>query len=151
MSVDETRNYHGGKRPKPETITEVKDPDITVSKEYFPQEKSIQIHQSRVQLCPSNFPASYYWYSSKRAGPGRPPKWVDHLMTTDQLLEVRGSSDEDNKNNDVEDNEPESEAVQTAPSTPDNDETIVPVATSGTRRTRTRTIVPLARYLSENA
>jgi len=92
-----------------------------VSKVYFPQEKNIQVHQSCVQLCPSNFPG-YYWYSSKRAGPGCPQKW---LMTIDQLFEVQGSSDENDKNSDVEDNEPETEAVQIAPSTPDNDETII--------------------------
>jgi len=115
-----------------------KDPDIPVNKVY-------KIHSK--PLCPGHFPAGYYWCGSKRVGPECPPKWADHLMITDQLSEVQSDNDEYDENNDVEDNESESKAVQTTSSTPDNDKTIVPVATSGTRRTKTRTIVPPARYL----
>ena len=57
-------------------------PDLTVQKVYFPNDGSIQIHQSRVTRCPLKFPASYYWYGNKRKGPGRPPKWVNDLLTT---------------------------------------------------------------------
>ena len=77
-----SRPWHG-----PYRVIGIRDPGITVSKVYFPQEKTIQVHQSRIQLCPSNFPAGYYWYGSNRASPGRPPKWVDQLMATDQLSE----------------------------------------------------------------
>ena len=45
-----SRPWHG-----PYRVVETKDPDIVVSKAYFPQEKTIQIHQTRVQPCPSNF------------------------------------------------------------------------------------------------
>ena len=72
-----SRPWHG-----PYRIIEKRDPDITLCKVYFPEEKSIQVHQTRIQPCPVNFPAGYYWYGSRRVGPGRPPKWVDRLMAT---------------------------------------------------------------------
>lgn len=50
-------------------------------KVYFSQDPSIQVHLSQVQCCPLDFPAGYYWYGSKRRGPGRPPKWVDQLLS----------------------------------------------------------------------
>lgn len=50
-----------------------------------PQEGAIQVHQSRVCPCPSEFPAGYFWYGSKRRGPGRPPKWTEALMQRGQL------------------------------------------------------------------
>ena len=55
---------------------------------YFPDDGSIQIHQSRVTRCPLKFPAGYYWYGNKRKGPGRPPKWVDDLLTTGEDREM---------------------------------------------------------------
>ena len=55
--------------------------NVTAVKVYFPEEKQIQVHQNRVKPCPDCFPAGYYWYGSKRVGPGRPPKWVDHVLT----------------------------------------------------------------------
>ncbi len=73
-----SRPRHG-----PYRITALNDPDVTVVKVYFPQEKQIQVHQSRVQLCPPDLPAGFYWYGNKRHGPGRPPKWVDKLLDED--------------------------------------------------------------------
>ena len=58
-------------------------PDITAVKVCFSQDGPIQVHQTRVTPCPSEFPAGYYWYGGKRSGPGRPPKWVDKLMRSD--------------------------------------------------------------------
>ena len=52
----------------------------------FSPEKNFQVHQTWVQSCPINFPARFYWYGSKRANPGCPPKWVDRLMATDGCL-----------------------------------------------------------------
>ena len=49
--------WHG-----PYRVTERNDPDITVVKVYFPEEGGIQIHQSRVCLCPPKLPAGFYWY-----------------------------------------------------------------------------------------
>ena len=58
-------------------------PDITAVQVYFSQDGPIQVHQTRVTPCPSEFPAGYYWYGGKRSGPGCPPKWVDKLMGSD--------------------------------------------------------------------
>ena len=72
-----SRPWHG-----PYRIISRDDPNLTVQKVYFPGGGPIQIHQSRVTRCPLKFPAGYYWYGNKRKGPGRPPKWVDDLLTT---------------------------------------------------------------------
>ena len=70
-----SRPWHG-----PYRIVDRSDPDLTVTKVYSPQEGAIKVHQSRVCLCPTQFPPGYYWYGGKRKGPGRPPKWVDRLL-----------------------------------------------------------------------
>jgi hypothetical protein len=31
--------------------------------------------------CPDGLSAGYYWYGNKRKGPGRPPKWVEKLLS----------------------------------------------------------------------
>ena len=71
-----SRPWHG-----PYRIISIDDPDVSVVNVYFSQDPSIQVHLSRVQSCPIDFPAGYYWYGSKRRGPGRPPKWVDSLLS----------------------------------------------------------------------
>ena len=50
---------------------------------YAPQDGQIQVHQNRVAPCPAEIPAGFFWYDSRRSGPGRPPKWVDHLLRGD--------------------------------------------------------------------
>ena len=67
--------WHG-----PYRIISRKDPDVTVIKVYHPQEGSIQIHQSRVCFCPSEFPAGFFWYGARRHSIGRPSKWVQQLL-----------------------------------------------------------------------
>ena len=74
-----SRPWHG-----PYRVVAVAEPNVTVVKVYFPQEKQIQIHTLRVQPCPHNFPAGYFWYGGRRKGPGRPPKWVDTLLQSKQ-------------------------------------------------------------------
>ena len=71
-----SRPWHG-----PFRVVACSGPDITVVKVYRPQDSRIQIHQLRVTPCPPEFPAGYFWYGNKRHGPGRPPKWVDQLLT----------------------------------------------------------------------
>ena len=70
-----SRPWHG-----PYRISSVDNPDISAAKVYFPQDGNIQVHQSRVKVCPPGFPSGYYWYGGKRHGPGRPPKWVVKLL-----------------------------------------------------------------------
>ncbi len=62
-----SRPWHG-----PYRVVSRKDPDLTVVKVYFPQDRLIQIHQLRVQPCPPDLLAGFFWYGGKRSGPGRP-------------------------------------------------------------------------------
>ena len=66
-----SRPWHG-----PYRVLTKEEPDVTVSKVYFPQDPAMRVHLSRVTPCPSGFPPGFYWYGSKRRSPGRPPKWV---------------------------------------------------------------------------
>jgi len=70
-----SRPWHG-----PYRVIGKMDPDVTVCKVYFPEQGTIQVHQQRIQICPFQFPAGYYWYGAKSVGPGRPPKWVDRML-----------------------------------------------------------------------
>ena len=79
-----SRPWHG-----PYRVLEVTETGILAEKVYAPQDRRIQVHLERVTRCPSNFPSGYYWYGSRRQGPGRPPKW---LVTLQQQCE-RNSTD----------------------------------------------------------
>ena len=144
-----SRPWHG-----PYRVIEKKDPDVTLCKVYFPQEKNIQVHQMRIQPCPMNFPTGYYWYGSNRVGPGRPPKWVDQLMAADEPTVDLDNNGDDNNEDKV---EPEPEALQTELDQPDSngvDEAMTVNEVPEQRKimkTRTRTIVPPARYQSGSA
>jgi hypothetical protein len=75
-----SRPWHG-----PYRVTSVANPDVWVTKMYFPGDGVIQVHQSRVKACPPEIPGGFYWYGVRRPGPGRPPKWVNDLL--DRLSE----------------------------------------------------------------
>ena len=84
MPKDETgpqrklsRPWHG-----PYRIVSISDPDVLVTKAYFPQDRTIQVHQSRIKACPPKFPAGFYWYGGRRRGPGRPPRWVSEILNS---------------------------------------------------------------------
>ena len=66
-----SQTWHG-----PYRVVSRRDPDIVVSKIYFPDDPNIQVHQSRVQHCPALLPIGFYWYGNKRSKPGRPPKHI---------------------------------------------------------------------------
>ena len=66
--------WHG-----PYGIVERKEPDVTVVKVYAPQDGQIKVHQTRVAHCPPELNAGFFWYGTKQASPGRPPKWVNQL------------------------------------------------------------------------
>ena len=68
---------------------------------YFPIDNQIQVHQSRVKPCPSEFPAGYYWYEKTKKGPGHPPKWVDQLLSKEELPDQHDSEDSNKHNNPV--------------------------------------------------
>ena len=73
-----SRPWHG-----PYRITSCNDTNVTAVKVYFPRENPIQVHQMRVKPCPDGFPSGYYWYEGKRQGPGRPPRWVQTILSGD--------------------------------------------------------------------
>ena len=48
-------------------------------------------HQLRVKPCPRGFTAGYYWYGSKRKGPGRLPRWVRDVLTGQDSFDPHNS------------------------------------------------------------
>ena len=71
-----SRPWHG-----PYRVTAVNNPDVTVVKVYFPQDKQITIHQNQVKYCPTAFPAGFYWYGGKQKGLGNVHEWVQKLLS----------------------------------------------------------------------
>ena len=68
---------------------------MTAVKVYYPQDGQIQVHQSRVTECPPEFPAGFYWYGGKGHGPGRPPKWVEQLLSNEDEMSTEGDAGAD--------------------------------------------------------
>ena len=66
------------------------DPDLMLTKVYFLQDRTIQVHQSCVKVCPLHFPGGFYWYGGWHHGPGRPPRWVSKVL--DSHLSEQGVS-----------------------------------------------------------
>ena len=64
------------------------DPDVTVVKVYFPEEGTIQVHQSRVCSCPPRLPAGFYWYGGQRKSSGRLPPWLAKLFQETEESEM---------------------------------------------------------------
>ena len=93
-----SRPWHG-----PYRVVSRSDPDLTVSKVYYPQEGEIQVHQTRISPCPPHFPAGYFWYGSRRHSPGRPPKWVQNLLQSSEEL-VEPDMESSPEESDQEDN-----------------------------------------------
>ena len=70
-----SRPWHG-----PYWVISLYSPNVSVTKVYFPQDRPICVHKSRVKPCHENFPADFYWYGRKRRGSGQPPKWVSAVL-----------------------------------------------------------------------
>ena len=60
-----SRPWHG-----PYRVIDRRDPDMTVVKVYAPQDGQVQVHQNRVSRCPQELPSGFFWYGSRRSGPG---------------------------------------------------------------------------------
>lgn len=58
-----------------------RDPDLTVSKVYFPEDPSLQVHKLRVCRSPDMLPAGFYWYGARCWSPGRTPSWLQRMLT----------------------------------------------------------------------
>ena len=82
-----SRPWHG-----PYRVMEVDNTNITAQKVYFPRDDTVKVHQNRVKPCPGGFMAGYYWYGNKRKGPGRPPKWVETVLTGTQVQDEEDST-----------------------------------------------------------
>ena len=137
-----SRPWHG-----PYRIESISSTGVVAVKVYFPQEGSIQVHAQRVTKCPPNFPSGYYWYGNRRKGPGRPPKWLDQMMSYANSTEDVDNTDDANADTDT------NEKAEPSNSTNTNEEeevadTSESVSTSPTfARTRTRTVVPPKRFM----
>ena len=68
-----SRPWHG-----PYRITAYDSTSVTAVKVYFPREDAVKVH---LKPCPDALLAGYYWYGNKRKGPGRPPKWVEKILS----------------------------------------------------------------------
>ena len=100
-----SRPWHG-----PYRVTELREPDISVTKVYHPQSPGINVHQSRVKPCSLNFPAGFYWYGGNSKGPGKPPKWVEQLLEENSIQNAV-TVDNNDVNNDNENEDDVSEEV----------------------------------------
>ena len=105
-----SRPWHG-----PYRVIQCVDPDVSVVKQYFPEEGSIQVHQLRVCPCPQ-LPTGYYWYGGKRHSSGKVPGWVDKLLSTGSsndfydrrigdAVDTRGDNEEQKDDNDANEEE----------------------------------------------
>jgi len=77
-------------------VTGINSPDISVLKVYYPQDKQITVHQSRVKYCPAAFPASFYWYGGRQKGSEQLPEDVDNGTASQHAID-----DEPNKSDSV--------------------------------------------------
>ena len=77
-----SRPWHG-----PYRVVQCRIPDITVVKVYKPQDGQINVHQTRVSLCPKEFPAGYYWYGHNSKSTDCIPGWVNLLLNDEQNID----------------------------------------------------------------
>ena len=75
--------WHG-----PYCVLSRRDPDVTATKVYFPQEGQIQVHQQRVTRCPPDLIAGYYLYGPKKHSSGRVPMWIERLIEKESPSET---------------------------------------------------------------
>ena len=80
-----SRPWHG-----PYRVVAVANPDVSITKVYFPQDGTICVHQSWVRMCPPEFPGGFFWYGEGGRRPGRPPRWVAKVLeeVTKSLVET---------------------------------------------------------------
>ena len=56
------------------------DPNLRVSKVYFPEDLPILVHQLRVCPSPDQLPPGFFWYGARRSNPGRVPNWLQRML-----------------------------------------------------------------------
>ena len=107
--------WHG-----PYRIISRDDPDVTVKKIYFPDDPQVQIHQSRVQMCPELFPQGFYWYGKRKHGPGRPSKKVQKKLTEINASLEQTSSNADSQPSEITITETKTASTETTAVADDN-------------------------------
>ena len=100
-----SRPWHG-----PHRVTQRNDPDITMVKVYFPEEGAIQVHQSRVCLCPPKLSAGFYWYGGRRKSPRHLPLWLAKLLSEETEDPEVPDQSEDSVDEDIESEQVELES-----------------------------------------
>ena len=95
---DETGRFRKLSRPwhGPYRATSCNDTNVTATKVCFPLEDPIQVHQKRVKPCPDGFTVGYYWYGGKCKGPGRPPRWVQAMLSDSKSTRTGADAVDDN-------------------------------------------------------
>jgi len=93
------RPWHGSYR-----VVKCRDPDLNTKKQFFPEERTIQVHQLRACPCPQ-LPTGFYWYGGNRFSSGGVPQWVERLLLrgpTDVLTQNSAVQHEDKATEDHE-------------------------------------------------
>ena len=137
-----SRPWHG-----PYRIESISPTGVVAVKIYFPQEGSIQVHTQRVTKCPPNFPSGYYWCRNRRKGPGRPPKWLDRMMSCSDP--ARDVDITDNANADIGTNE-DAEPSNSIDTGEEEEATDVPESVPtppSLARVRTQIVIPLKCFM----
>lgn len=65
---------------EPQIIVSFSDPDVLLTKVYFPQGHTIQVCQLHVRKCPPKFPSALNWYGVTCRQPGQPPHWISEML-----------------------------------------------------------------------
>ena len=81
--VEETGKGRKQSRPwyGPFQIVTRKDPNLKVSKVYFPEDTTLLVHELRNCPCPDMLSVGFYWYGAKRRSSGRTPNWLQKMLT----------------------------------------------------------------------
>ena len=98
---------------------------MTVVKVYSPQDGQIQVHQNCVAPCPPELPSGFFWYGTRCARPGRPPKWVNQRLQGDLFTDPEDEPLEDSSAAEPMEDSPDAEGPQGVLSpedSPDKDE-----------------------------
>ena len=83
FSEEETGKERKMSRPwyGPFWVVARQDPNVRVSKVYFPEDLSILVQQLRVCPSPSQLPAGFFWYGAQRRSSGRVPRWLQTWLS----------------------------------------------------------------------
>ena len=106
-----SRPWHG-----PYRVQSCDSPDVVASKVYFPEEGTIQVHQTRTTPCYPGFPNGFYWYGKKQTSQGHYPQWIDSIVpakhASSGAADGEDTSEPTTADDDTADQEPDDTADQ---------------------------------------